>query len=77
MTTEAYPLGYVAGRHATENEVGGRFQHPPILEDFWFRVRCLRRNLRLRIPLIKHQHIPDRHDPDNFTFLGHSKMPHA
>jgi hypothetical protein len=28
MATEAYPLGYVAGRHATENEVGGRFQHP-------------------------------------------------
>ena len=28
MATEAYPLGYVAGTHATEKEVGCRFQHP-------------------------------------------------
>jgi hypothetical protein len=34
MTTEAYPLGYVAERHATENEVGDRFQHPPSLGKF-------------------------------------------
>jgi len=28
MATEAYPLGYVAGRHATENADGGAFQQP-------------------------------------------------
>ncbi len=28
MATEAYPLGYVARRLTTENEVGSRFQHP-------------------------------------------------
>ena len=28
MVTESYPLGYVAGKHATENEVGDRFEHP-------------------------------------------------
>jgi len=43
MATEAYSLGYVAGRHATENEVGGRFQHP-------FTVRTiLPKNFRLNI----------------------------
>jgi hypothetical protein len=26
--TEAYPRGYVAGRHTTENAAGGHFQHP-------------------------------------------------
>src|SRR5262249_42801106 len=26
MAAEAYPLGYVAGRHAAENEAGRRFQ---------------------------------------------------
>ena len=49
MTTEAYPLGYVAGRHATENEAAERrvlarwgwagekcrrFQHPLSLGKF-------------------------------------------
>jgi hypothetical protein len=28
MATEAYPLGYVAGRHTTENAAGGAFQQP-------------------------------------------------
>ncbi|MBH0185508.1 MAG: BolA family transcriptional regulator [Nitrospira sp.] len=28
--TEAYPLGYVAGRHATENAVRWRFHHPAV-----------------------------------------------
>lgn len=27
-TTEAYPQGYLAGRRATENAAGGRFQQP-------------------------------------------------
>jgi hypothetical protein len=27
LTTEAYPLGYVAGRQATENAAGDLFQH--------------------------------------------------
>ena len=26
--TEAYPRGYVAGRHTTENDAGGLFQQP-------------------------------------------------
>jgi hypothetical protein len=30
MATEAYPLGYVAGRHATENAAGGVFQQPQL-----------------------------------------------
>lgn len=29
--TEAYPQGYVAGRRATENASGGRFQQPKVL----------------------------------------------
>ena len=34
--TDAYPLGYVAGRRATENDVGERFQQPLVdaLADF-------------------------------------------
>ena len=34
--TDAYPLGYAAGRRATENDVGERFQQPLIdaLADF-------------------------------------------
>ncbi len=28
MVTEAYPLGYVAGRRTTENAVRWRFHHP-------------------------------------------------
>ncbi len=48
-----------------------------ILEDFWFRVRRLRIDLRLRITLIKHQHIPYRYDPDNLAGLGYSKMPYT
>ena len=29
------PLGYVAGRQATENAAGGLFQHPARKESIW------------------------------------------
>ena len=74
---EAYPLGYVEDFDEPRTKLEAVFNILLVLEDFRFRIRRLHRNLRLRIPFIKHQHIPDRHDPDNFTFLGHSKMPHT
>jgi hypothetical protein len=33
-TTEAYPRGYVARRHTTENAAGGLFQQPLRLDDY-------------------------------------------
>jgi hypothetical protein len=77
LRTEAYPLGYVARRRPTENEVEDRFQHPSVLENFRFRVPHIRTKLRLRVPFIEHQQVTHRDHPDNLTCLCDTKMPHA
>ena len=74
---EAYPQGYVEDFDEPRTKLEAIFNIQLVLENFWFRIRRLRRNLRLRIPLIKHQHIPHRDHTDNFACLGHSKMTHA
>ena len=55
---EAYPLGYVEDFDEPRTKLEAVFNIRLVLKDLWFRVRRLRINLRLRIPLIKHQHIP-------------------
>src|SRR5712692_2706810 len=48
-----------------------------VLENFRFRIQHLRRNLRLRIPLIKQQQVAHRDHPDNLARLRDAKMAHA
>jgi hypothetical protein len=72
---EAYPLGYVEDFDEPRTKLEAVFNIRLVLENFGFGVRGFRIDLRLRIPLIKHQHIPYRYDPDNLADLGHSKMP--
>src|SRR6187551_2127564 len=37
-----------------------------VLTDFWFFVAHIRRELRLRVPLVEQQQIPHRDDPHDF-----------
>ena len=55
---EAYPLGYVEDFDEPRTKLEAVFNILLVLEDLRFRVRYLRRNLRLGIPLIKHHYIP-------------------
>jgi len=63
--TEAYYFTYIAGRCATENEVGDRFQHPSILGD-----------LRFGYSLVIHQQIPHGDYTDDHPGLCNTKMAH-
>jgi len=51
--TEAYPRGYVARRHRTENDAGGLFQQPSRFDSHVYKCRYTIRPFFIRHPQLK------------------------
>ena len=77
MATEAYPWGTSQGDMRPRTTLEAVFNIRLVLPDFWFGIHLIRSQPRLRVPLVVHQEIADRHDAHDRATFGHGKMAHA